>query len=366
LKSTDCSRTAARLGLVLACFLLSTVVAHAKPQHSSWAEKQFEKAESLRDGLNAQPERSRHDYETVIAAYRRVVLGAPNSPKAEPSAFQLAELTAQMGRQFQDDIALYAAVREYKFLRKEYPGSKHRIQALLEIGKTYQDLGDEEDARPALEELLRRYPRSRWAEQAQSELAGMRSDAQPAEQSGEPPAADLSPEERSVAAEKGNDEAPARSSSESQGLTRVKAVEHSSSADYTRVTIDLEQDIQYDSDRLEHPDRIFFDLKDAKLAPELMGKSLNVEDGRVTKIRIAQYKPGQARIVVETRERANYSASLELSPPRLVIDIHDARPLEQPAACASTAEDGRADSEREAACAGRNGEVRSKVVAAVE
>src|SRR5262249_45904788 len=40
------------------------------------------------------------------------------------------------------------------------------------------------------------------------------------------------------------------------------------------------------------------------------------------RVRVAQYKPHRARIVVETAGRANYNASLVLNPPRLVIDIH--------------------------------------------
>jgi N-acetylmuramoyl-L-alanine amidase len=42
----------------------------------------------------------------------------------------------------------------------------------------------------------------------------------------------------------------------------------------------------------------------------------------VKKIRVAQYKPGRARIVIETEGHAAYNASLVLNPPRLVIDVH--------------------------------------------
>src|SRR5262249_30750935 len=54
----------------------------------------------------------------------------------------------------------------------------------------------------------------------------------------------------------------------------------------------------------------------------------DVADGLVKRVRVAQFKPGLARVVVETATRASYNASLELNPPRLVIDIHgdDGRP----------------------------------------
>jgi N-acetylmuramoyl-L-alanine amidase len=84
----------------------------------------------------------------------------------------------------------------------------------------------------------------------------------------------------------------------------------------------LEQDVQFESQRIPDPERIFFDLKNARLASVLTGQSYDVDDGLVKRIRVAQYKPGRARIVVETVGRASYNASLVLNPPRIVIDVH--------------------------------------------
>ena len=178
LKSCISSPRAASVSAALLCALLITAApSHAKTHHSrGWAEGQFAKAEAQRASLNARDESSRtkHEYETVIASYRRVVSEAPISNKADASAFAVAELTADMGRRFRDDIALYAAVREYKLLRREYPASKHRIESLLAIGEIYQrDLGDEADARGALEELIRRYPHSQLVIIARNELESL-------------------------------------------------------------------------------------------------------------------------------------------------------------------------------------------------
>ena len=158
----------------LICVLLTAGYLHARVHRSQdWADTQFDRAESQHDTLEGRAEasRTRHEYETVIASYRLVVLEAPTSTKADDSAFAVAEITAEMGRRFKDDGAFNSALREYKFLRREYPGSKHRIAALLAIGKIYKnDLGDEADGREALQELLRRYPHSQYAEQARAEL----------------------------------------------------------------------------------------------------------------------------------------------------------------------------------------------------
>jgi N-acetylmuramoyl-L-alanine amidase len=103
---------------------------------------------------------------------------------------------------------------------------------------------------------------------------------------------------------------------------RVTGVRHWSTPDYTRVAIDVEQEIKFGSERLEHPERIFFDLRDTKLASTLIGKSFDVEDGFLKKIRVAQFQPGRTRIVLEVADASEYSAFLLPNPSRLIIDIH--------------------------------------------
>ena len=170
-----------RGALALLSLLLAASFAQARVHRSqAWAEQQFNKAEAQRQTLegHAEQARTRREYETVIASYRRIVLEAPTTSKADGSAFLVAQLTAEMGRHFKDDMVLYSAIREYKFLRREYPGSKHRVEALLAIGEIYKnDLGDNDDARAAFEEFLRRYQHSDLVKEARAELASVKADS---------------------------------------------------------------------------------------------------------------------------------------------------------------------------------------------
>ncbi|HST11062.1 MAG TPA: N-acetylmuramoyl-L-alanine amidase, partial [Terriglobales bacterium] len=104
-------------------------------------------------------------------------------------------------------------------------------------------------------------------------------------------------------------------------LPRVTSIRHWSSPDYTRVAIDLEQDVKFGSQRIDHPDRIFFDLYDTKLASTLVGKTFDVDDGFLKKIRVAQFKPGKTRVVLEVDDLSDYDAFLLPNPSRLIIDI---------------------------------------------
>jgi N-acetylmuramoyl-L-alanine amidase len=122
------------------------------------------------------------------------------------------------------------------------------------------------------------------------------------------------------------DSSPA-TAQEMSKFPRVTGIRHWSSADSSTVVLDLEDQVQYEEHQLSNPDRYYYDLRDTQLAPELAGKSIDVGDSFLTRIRIAQPVAGMTRIVLETKAGANIAhpgVSLEPSPYRLVIQVHKA------------------------------------------
>ena len=334
--------------LVLA--VLSSVPVHARPHHSeSWARDRFAAAERMREALNGRPpaERSRRDYQRVLNAYRNVYYGAPASSKADPSVVAVAETLVEMGRRFDDDKILNEAVAQYKFLRREYPGSKYRCDALFTIGEIYKDdLDDPDQARVTFEEFLKRYPKNRLVEDAQQAIAELKhessekksqaeKDAQSEKKAeaksgggiGDQPKSAAQTTSAALPETKEAENRPETASSggsesQSHRLPRVTAIRHWSNPDYTRVAIDLESEVKFGSSRISNPDRIFFDLRDTKLASTLVGKSFDVDDGFLKKIRVAQFQPGRTRVVLEVDNLSTYEAFLLPNPYRLIIDIH--------------------------------------------
>ena len=262
---------------------LAAVPAPASSHRSeAWARSQFATADRMRDALNARPaaDRTRHDYQQAIDAYRRVYYGSPTSTKADPSVVAVAELMVEMGERLDDDDILRKAVRQYEFLRREYPGSKNRSDALFAIGKIYQDdLDDPQEARTAFQEFLRHYPGSHLADDARKSLA------RDAPQGGGKVEADRDAEQTPPDSREGSGKASSGSepggeaAGEGEKLLHVTGIRHWSTPDYTRVAIDLEQDVKFESQRIGSPDRIFFDLLDTKLAATLVGKTFDVDDG---------------------------------------------------------------------------------------
>ncbi len=106
-------------------------------------------------------------------------------------------------------------------------------------------------------------------------------------------------------------------------LAQVTGIRHWSTPDYTRVAIDLGDDVTYEAARVPNPDRIYFDLHGTRLAQELVGKSFSVtDDGFLKKIRAAQFSNDMTRVVLDVNDVTEYSAFLLPNPYRLIIDIH--------------------------------------------
>ena len=325
---TSSSQRGVRWAALLLLALLPAVAAHARVRHGeAWAREHFAAAERMREALNGRPpaERTRHDYQRVINAYRNVYFGSPVSAKADPSVVAVAEIMVEMGRRFEDDKILNEAIAQYKFLRREYPGSKFRFDALFTIGEIYKDdLDDPGEARSAFKEFLRRYPRHHLAEDAQQGLIDLDRQAQEEKK----PARDESGKDRAHASATPEGTVPAPSEAENSKehradkFPRVTGIRHWSASDYSRVAIDLESDVKFASQRIAHPDRIFFDLRGTRLASTLVGKSFDVDDGFLKKIRVAQFQPGRTRVVLEVDDLSDYDAFLIPNPYRLIIDIH--------------------------------------------
>src|SRR5580692_2157730 len=324
-----------RLGAVLLLVLLPLVSASARSRHNdAWARQQFAKAERMREALNGRPlgERTRREYQRVIDSYRVVYFGSPASSKADPSVVATAELMVEMGRRFEDNKILRGAIEQYHFLRKEYPGSKYRFEALFTIGEIYKDdLNDPEEARTTFEDFARRYPHNRLAEDARAAVKEIDTAAeemehtaqkQPHKRSSNNPGASNAGSSPGANVSASADGAESSSEARRSTLPRVTGVRHWSTPDYSRVAIDVEQEVKFGSQRIANPDRIFFDLRDTTLASTLVGKTFDVDDGFLKKIRVAEFQPGRTRIVLEVDDLASYDAFLLPDPYRLIIDIH--------------------------------------------
>ncbi|MFQ5817428.1 MAG: N-acetylmuramoyl-L-alanine amidase [Terriglobia bacterium] len=290
------------LGLLLTLLLFFTSLPSASSDPSrSRAERarigrqQFNRAEKLRTALEGKPRRARskREYLRVIRTYRRVYDIAPFTGRAARALRARAELYQEMGRQFGANY-FRQAIRTYRFLLKEYPYGTHRFDALFTIAQIqWADLKDPKAAQKTFAEYVKRYPKSKQAARARQALKDIRQREQQAK------AARAAPSER----------------------VHVNNIRYWNTANYTRVVIDLDGEVTYQGARIPKPDRIFFDLFGTQLSSPLVGKTFEVEDGLLRRIRVAENRRGITRVVLEVTGANAYSVFPLPNPFRLVVDV---------------------------------------------
>src|SRR5580700_1891971 len=113
----------------------------------------------------------------------------------------------------------------------------------------------------------------------------------------------------------------------------VTAVRHWSLGSVTRIAVEVSGEFQYRSDRLQNPDRIYYDILNAR--PNFDNKRLYTEDlgdALVKRIRVAETLPGVTRVVLDLDAGVEASASVLSSPDRLIIELRGGAPPAVPTA----------------------------------
>jgi len=348
------SATAAFLTLTA---LIVCLAAPARADRKANAREQFERAVKMRTTLESNPQKDRSlaDYRQTIAAYHKVYLSSPQAEEVTPSLIAEGELYQEMGRYF-DPKYFKSAIDKYNFLLKQYPGSRYRSEALFSIGKIQKEnLDRPDDAEVTFKEFLKRFPTSNKADgarEALKEIADAREDqeqqeaeakaAQAAQVAHAPPAEKHAQEKDPVPAIKGEIAQQREATGRTPHVTDIRTW---NAPDHTRIVVTIEDTIKYDASRIAAPDRIYFDLYKANLAPALAKKTLAVDNGLLKSVRLAQNKQGVVRLVLDVDGARDYSAFLLSHPYRLVIDVHapSASAANQPAAVPPKIEEPKSD-----------------------
>ena len=216
----------------------------------------------------------------------------PRAPEVPDSVLAVAELYTEMGDRFGRSY-YQQAVTSYEFLVREYPAHKYCQEALLRIARLQRDqLAQPAQAQRTYSEFLKRFPRSpkkREVEEALAELALLQnSSGVEAARSSVRENGENSAPARSVAVDEARPSAPLHAGGKSVAtssfteIPRVRRIRTSLNGDATRITIDLDNTVEFTSGRINNPDRIFFDLHAARLTPEVARTSIHAEGDLLT------------------------------------------------------------------------------------
>jgi N-acetylmuramoyl-L-alanine amidase len=103
---------------------------------------------------------------------------------------------------------------------------------------------------------------------------------------------------------------------------QVTAVRFWTLSDVTRIAIEANGDFNFKRDQLTNPDRLFFDIVDAR--PNVGGlrfSTRQVNDRLLKQIRIAETMPGRTRVVLDLTGPVDYTVSKLENPDRLMIEL---------------------------------------------
>jgi N-acetylmuramoyl-L-alanine amidase len=112
---------------------------------------------------------------------------------------------------------------------------------------------------------------------------------------------------------------------------QVTAVRFWTLGDVTRVAIEVNGDFTYKRDRLNNPDRLFFDIIEARPNVEgLRFSTRQVNDKLLKQIRIAETVPGRTRVVLDLNTQIDYTVSKLENPDRLMIELRSVSASKKP------------------------------------
>ena len=316
---------AARLPVVGLAVLMSAGMALAAPAAASreagagapTAKQLYEAArraeESLRGSKTAM--RNKDRWEGVGRNYRSVVLSFPRSGYCDDALHYEGDVYRDAAERFNDRRFAVRAADAWALLIRGYPASKWVPKALYAQVRLYAGrLGDEAEARRALERLRKRAPESAETRLAAAVL--QKPEARPRAAAPAPEAA----ANRPVPVKQEVDPA--------DPPTTVRNIRHWVGDSHTRVVIDLSGPTPHTEGRLTNPDRVFFDLHGSTPDEELERRAFPIEGSHLQQIRLGIPEEKITRVVLDFSSIREVSVFPLPDPYRLVVDIHGAPPVQ--------------------------------------
>ncbi len=300
----------AKSAIGLLALLLSAGGATEGAQAS--ARKLYDEAHAAETRLQGSKSRTakKSEWVSVARMYRAVVVSHPQSGYSDDALFYEAEIYREVYQRFDDDAALERSLDSYLLLANGYPSSKWAPRACLNRGKIHIERGsDRKSASAELSRVVADWPGSPEAAEARrvlDDIAHTRRDA---------PEREIFP----------------------SGIVGVRNIRQWTGTEYTRIVIDLDDEVKYAEGSVQDPARIYFDLLGARVTKDLASRIFPVRDGFLQQIRVGQNKADVVRVVLDFQNVSEYNVFTLPDPYRLVVDILGKAPAPQPLQAASTA-----------------------------
>src|SRR5512147_2989443 len=118
------------------------------------------------------------------------------------------------------------------------------------------------------------------------------------------------------------------------GAIAISATRVWPAQDYTRLTLESKQPINYSVLSLKNPERLVVDLDNVELTPTLneLASKIGNDDPYIRSVRVGRFKPGVIRLVLDLKTEIKPQL-FNLKPVgeyghRLVLDVYPAQPVD--------------------------------------
>ncbi len=320
------SRYGFRTSYMICSLIFFTISSLESAQATSWdtegASRAYEEASRMRSDIDKSTQFHLSQYRRCAEAYREVYLKDPHHGRAGEAIYEEGRIYEEMGDKSNDLSYYRTAAKMYLFLIKDYAGNHNCPEALLRLGNLYAEhLNDEDAAQDVYRRLISRYKNSNAARRLAEQKAVAATSAAEGKALISAPKSlhqNIIPESSLRIQE--TDTIPAGLPSAAVAAF-VRSIRHWSATDHTRVVIDMDKETRYEETRLRNPDRIYFDIHNARLSEDLPNRAVTVGDTFLKQVRLAQNRPDVVRVVLDCMSIGGYSVSKLQSPFRIVVDL---------------------------------------------
>jgi N-acetylmuramoyl-L-alanine amidase len=294
---------------IASCLTLFTAdLLEASGKAPSNPRRLLEEGNRCRNKLSAKDKRSREKWLKCINPYLDVAKRYPDSDQAPVAIFRAASLYEKLYRYSGRPQDLDDAIELYRRVAKDYPTHRLADDSQYRIGEIYYE--QKNDLTQAYVEFLRvdiKFPDGDMRSKARVML----------DKVGE------------AISNKEDNPLAIKAPSQPMDLVQVQHIRHWSTPNYTRVVVDLEKPVTYESKLLSEdrshnkPARLYIDLKGARVSSDI-DETIPIGDGLLTSARAAQYSKDTVRVVLDIESIEGYKIFPLQDPFRIVVDVQGA------------------------------------------
>ncbi|MFO7785296.1 MAG: N-acetylmuramoyl-L-alanine amidase [Thermodesulfobacteriota bacterium] len=246
----------------------------------------------------------RHNWMNCLRRYQEIYERYPKSGEAAWAMYFSGRMYTKLHRYsgLQDD--LHQAIAFYRRITEDYPEHRLADDAQYRIGEVYYK--GKNNLTQAYVEFLKvdiKYPSGDMRGRARA----------------------MMDEVASVLSKENQERKPEGVKEAQAGSARVMDIRHWSTPSYTRVVVDMERPVEYESHLLQKdpelnkPRRLYVDLKDAVASK--IDTSIPIRDGLLRQARAAQNQKDTVRVVLDIDSIEGYKIFHLHDPFRIVIDV---------------------------------------------